>query len=159
MTSRTDLGVAVKGHPTAGFTLIEMIVVLVVLGLTLGLVMARGPMHSAALDARVAARQVAQAMRLARSRAIALDQPVSVSLDIAAHALRIDGSPVETLPRGVGVAAASFTGQPATGRIVAIRFAPDGSSNGGRIALGQGGFVRLVLVDWLTGRVSLDGAG
>jgi general secretion pathway protein H len=147
MTSRID-------RPTAGFTLIEMIVVLVVLGLTLSLVMARGPMHSPALDARVAARQVAQVLRLARSRAIALDRPVAVSLDAATHAVRIDGGAFQALPRGVGVAAVSFTGQ----AIVAIRFAPDGSSSGARIALGEAGSVRQVVVDWLTGRVSLDDA-
>jgi general secretion pathway protein H len=147
MTSRTD-------HPAAGFTLIEMIVVLVILGITLGLVMTRGPIHSSTLDARTAARQVAQTLRLARSKAIALDQPVSVSLDTRAHAVRIDGSPAQNLPRGVGLAAASFTGQ----AIVAIRFAPDGSSSGGRIALGETGSLRLVMVDWLTGRVSVDDA-
>jgi general secretion pathway protein H len=139
----------------AGFTLIEMIVVLVVLGLTLGLVMARGPLHSSALDARTASRQVAQMLRLARSRAIALDHPVTVSLDVAAHAVRIDGAHFQILPRGVGVSLASFTGQ----AIIGVRFAPDGSSSGARITLGEGGSVRLVVVDWLTGRVSLDDAG
>ena len=147
MISRTD-------HPTAGFTLIEMIVVLVVLGLTLGFVMTRGPIHSATLDARTAARQVAQTLRLARSKAIALDQPVSVFLDNAAHAVRIDGSPAQTLPRGTGLAAASFTGQ----AIAAIRFASDGSSSGARITVGEPGSLRLVIVDWLTGRVSVDDA-
>jgi general secretion pathway protein H len=136
-----------------------MIVVLVVLGLTLGLVLGRGPMHSPALDARMAAREVAQVLRLARSRAIALDRPIAVSLDIAAHAVRIDGSPFQALPRDVGVSAASFAGQAITSRIVAIRFAPDGSSGGARIALGERGFVRLVVVDWLTGRVSVNDAG
>jgi general secretion pathway protein H len=147
MTSPTN-------HPTAGFTLIEMIVVLVVLGLTLTLVITRGPLHSPTLDARTAARQVAQTLRLARSKAIALDHPVSVSLDLPAHAIRIDGSPAQPLPRGIGLAAASFTGQ----AIAAVRFAPDGSSSGARIALGEAGSLRLVMVDWLTGRVSVDDA-
>jgi general secretion pathway protein H len=128
-----------------GFTLIEMIVVLVVLGLTLGLVIGRGPMHSTSLDARTAAREVAQVLRLARSRAIALDRPVWVSLANVAHGV----------PRAVGVAATSFTGEPIAG----ISFAPDGSSSGARIALGELGSVRHVVVDWLTGRVSVDDTG
>jgi general secretion pathway protein H len=143
----------------SGFTLIEMIVVLVVLGLTLGLVLGRGPMHSSALDARMAAREMAQTLRLARSRAIALNRPIAVSLDIAARAVRIDGSPYQALPRAVGVTATTSTGEAIAGRVVAIRFAPDGSSSGARIALGEGGFVRLIVVDWLTGRVSVDDAG
>ena len=47
----------------AGFTLIEMIVVLVVLALAAGLVLARGPMRSASLDLRAAARTMAADMR------------------------------------------------------------------------------------------------
>jgi general secretion pathway protein H len=50
----------------AGFTLIEMIVLLVVIGLVLSLFIQRGPMRSPALEARVAADQVAQGLRLAR---------------------------------------------------------------------------------------------
>jgi hypothetical protein len=50
----------------SAFTLLEMIVVLAVLDLTLGLVIGRGPMH----NPRVAAREVARALRPARSRAI-----------------------------------------------------------------------------------------
>lgn len=147
MTSQTD-----SGRRTAGFTLIEMIVVLVVLGLTLGLIIGRGPMHSPTLDARTAARDMAQALRLARSRAIMSDRSVSVVLD---RPIRIDGSPYQSLPPAVGVAATSPTGQP----IAAIRFAPDGSSSGARIALAEKGSVRYVVVDWLTGRVSVDDAG
>ena len=107
----------------------------------------------------MAAREVAQMLRLARSRAIALNRPIAVSLDIAARAVRIDGSQYQALPRAVGVAAATFTGEAIAGRVVAVRFAPDGSSSGARIVLREGGFVRLVVVDWLTGRVSVDDAG
>jgi general secretion pathway protein H len=152
-------GTNLSGARQSGFTLIEMIVVLVVLGLTLGLVLGRGPMHSSALDARMAAREVAQALRLARARAIALNRPIAVSLDIAARAVRIDGAQYQALPRAVGVTATSFAGAAIAGRVLAIRFAPDGSSSGVRIALGEGGFVRQVVVDWLTGRVSVDDPG
>ena len=130
----------------SGFTLIEMIVVLVVLGLVFGLVITRGPMHSATLDARTAAREVAQALRLARSRAIVSDRLVSV---------RIDGLRYQSFPRAVGMAAISPTGQP----IVSIRFAPNGRSSGARITLAERGSVRYVVVDWLTGRVSVDDPG
>ena len=153
MTWRTD-----RGYPAAaqsGFTLIEMIVVLVVLSLTLGLAFGRGPILSPALNTGTAARQVAQTLRLARSRAIALDRPVRVSLDSVARAIRIDGTSPQALPRAIALSASSFTDEP----IVAIRFAPDGSSSGARIVLGERGFVRRVVVDWLTGRVSLDDPG
>jgi general secretion pathway protein H len=37
----------------------------------------------------------------------------------------------------------------------AITFAPDGSSSGGRVVLRAGANAVTVLVDWLTGRVSI----
>jgi general secretion pathway protein H len=145
-----------QGTSQSGFTLIEMIVVLVVLGLVLGLVMARGPLRSPALEAGAAAREVAQALRLGRSRAIALDRPVSVSLDVVAHDVRIDGGPVQALPRGVDISVASLTGEALAGRVVVLSFAPDGSASGARIDLREQGFRRGVAVDWLTGRVRVD---
>jgi prepilin-type N-terminal cleavage/methylation domain-containing protein len=59
----------------AGFTLIEMIVVVVVIGLVLSLFIQRGPMRSPALEARAAANEVAESLRLARSRAIFANGP------------------------------------------------------------------------------------
>jgi prepilin-type N-terminal cleavage/methylation domain-containing protein len=83
---------------TAGFTLIEMIVVLVVLGLALGLVMTRGPVHSRRLELDATARQVAGALRLARSRAIAEERGVAVVLELAdissMAAQRLHGPPM-----------------------------------------------------------------
>src|ERR1700686_3126054 len=154
MTWRAEDGRA--GTCQAGFTMIEMIVVLVVLGLMLGLVIGRGPMRSPALDARVAARELTQALRLARSRAITLDRPVSLLLDRMAHDVRIDGARSLALPRDVGVFAATPAGEVISDRVINIRFASDGSSSGARIALGAQGFRRVLVVDWLTGRVRID---
>jgi general secretion pathway protein H len=141
-----------------GFTLIEMIVVLVILGLTLGLVLQRGPMRSPTLDAAMAARQVAQALRLARSRAIALDRPVAVSLNVVAHAMGIDGMPAQPLPPAVGISVATLAGEAIPGGVATVSFAPDGSSSGARIALAERGARQMVVVDWLTGRVRTDAA-
>jgi general secretion pathway protein H len=126
-----------------GFTLLEMVVVLVILGLVLGLVIARGPMHSARLDVEAVTRDLAGALRLARSRAMASDRPVAVVL--AANYYRTDGSATYRLPADVTLA----------GNAV-IRFAPDGSSSGGSIAV-QGTTSRITIaVDWLTGRVHVQ---
>jgi general secretion pathway protein H len=159
MTWRAEddrLGTYHSGAYQSGFTMIEMIVVLVVLGLMLGLVIGRGPMRSPTLDARVAARELTQALRLARSRAITLDRPVSLLLDRVAHDVRIDGARSLALPRDVGVSAATSAGVTISDRVVDITFASDGSSSGARIALGAQDFRRVVVVDWLTGRVRID---
>ncbi len=126
----------------AGFTLIEMVIVLVILGLALGLVLARGPMHSSRLDAEAVARELAGSLRLARGRAIAQDRPVALLL--AANGYRIDGMAPRQMPPDVALSGNA-----------AISFAPDGSSSGGSISV-QGAPARIgIAVDWLTGRVRL----
>ncbi|HEY0202915.1 MAG TPA: GspH/FimT family pseudopilin [Acetobacteraceae bacterium] len=140
----------------AGFTLIEVIVVLVILGLGMALLTTRGRLRSTALDLRAATGEITQALRLARARAIVTDRQVVVALDPAGNAFRVGSGPAQTLPRGIVLEATAVQG-PAIG-IAAFRFAPDGSASGGRITLTAGGRSAMVGVDWLTGRVSVGEA-
>lgn len=129
-------------HDDGGFTLIEMLVVLVVLGIMIGLVVAHGPSRSVGLDARMAANMLAGTLRAARSEAIATDRSVTVVVDRLTGTVRIGDRPARLI--GAQVAA----GQP-------IVFAPDGSSSGGQIAVIAGTVHKAIAVDWLTGRVSI----
>jgi general secretion pathway protein H len=122
----------------AGFTLLEMLVVLVIVALAAGLLLTHDPRPSPAVAARGAAAQVAAALRAARGRAILTDAPVAVTLDAVRHRLGIAGEAPVPLPPVVPISGSGV-----------ILFAPDGSSSGGRIVLGG----RTVTVDWLTGRV------
>ena len=133
--------------------MIEMIVVLVILGLVAGLVLSRGPAHSAALDMRLASVSVAQALRLARTRAIASNQGVSVVFDTQAGTLQVGAALPRSLPPGLEMAVTATADQ-SRGPRAAIRFLPDGSSTGGRVELAGNGRIVQVGVDWLTGRVS-----
>jgi len=139
----------------AGFTLIEMMVVLVVLGLALGLVLVRGPARSHTLDVRTAADEIAEALRVARSRAIVTNRPVLFLLDPAQHHFAIDGSPAQALPASVSITMLSTFGTANSG---AITFAEDGSSSGGRIDIAAGAVRLQIGVNWLTGRVKLADA-
>src|ERR1700722_11089108 len=99
MTSPTD-----APERTAGFTLIEMAVVLVIIGLMLGLVLTHGPMRSRTVEAHAAAEQVVRGLRLARARAIELNRAVLFSLDVDAHDFRIDGATPQPLPGALRLA-------------------------------------------------------
>ncbi len=144
MTSRTE--------QQAGFTLIEVLVVLVILGLVGGLVLSHGPARPAGLDLRSEASQMMQALRGARGQAIATNHDVAFVLDLPQHGWRIDRGPLHPLSPPVRATMTAVAGDapPAT-----ILFAPDGSASGGVIALAEGASTMRVAVDWLTGRVGL----
>ncbi len=118
-----------------GFTLLEMLVVIAVMGLTLLLISGYLQPHSRTLQTEAAARQVAEAMRDARGLAITRGQPVVLTLP--------------PLPAWLPVAIQAPPG--------GIAFAPDGSATGGRVVLGGPGKRDMkVSADWLTGRVQID---
>jgi general secretion pathway protein H len=123
----------------AGFTLIEMIVVIAVVGLIAGLVLMRQPWISAGFEREATQRALADALRLARSRAIAQGRNVSVICDVAGFS--VDGGPVRTLPAHEILSTAH------------IVFMPDGGSSGGTIIIASGQKRMVVTVNWLTGRV------
>ncbi len=148
MTSRADT-------TCAGYTLIELLVVVAVLGLVLALFAGSGSMRSTTLDARAAAADLAGGLREARSRAIATNRPVSLTLDIDAHRWRIEGSPPRLLPPFFALALLTTQGEVRSPHIGDIRFEPDGSSTGGRIELDDRHRKLAIAVDWLTGNVRI----
>lgn len=134
-------GATLRSRAAAGFTLIEIIVVLVVLGLILSLVIADGPAHSQRLDLDAAAENVVGMLRSARSRAIAEDQLVTVAFDAGGY--RVDNS------------AFTWAGDVRAVGDRMIKFTPDGGSSGGGIILLGGGRQIAIYVDWLTARVHI----
>jgi general secretion pathway protein H len=128
----------------SGFTLIETIVVLVILGLALGIVAGFLPRRNTTLELTAATSRVAGALRLARSRAMVEGHPIPFAMLPGGHGFRLDDSQVNFGP--------SVTVVMAEPRIL---FAPDGSTTGGSLRVVVGGKQRVVVVDWLTGRVAV----
>ncbi|HEV2673547.1 MAG TPA: GspH/FimT family pseudopilin [Aliidongia sp.] len=143
---------------TAGFTLIEMIVVLAILGLVLAMVAARGPLGLHTLTARAAANELAAGFRTARSRAVSENRAIEVSIDLSAHSWRIGADRPTALPRGLDIAVLTVAGQSVNGTLADFQFLPDGSSTGGRVELRDGRRRMKIGIDWLNGRVSVGDA-
>lgn len=137
----------------AGFTLLELIVVVVIMGLMLGLVLSNGPMRSPRLAEAAALRNITQGLRDAAARAIAEDRTTVFRLDPSSGVWR-EGTRRGRIPVGTRI---GFHGVRAQ-RIGAITFAPDGSASGGTIILSRTGTsdVLMIRVDWLTGRIRTD---
>jgi general secretion pathway protein H len=123
----------------AGFTLLEMIVVIVIMTMVAGLVLVRQPWHSVGLNTDATVRALTNGLRLARSRAIAQDRTVSVVT--AAGGFSVDGGTVWKLSPEATLSASQ------------VVFTPDGGSTGGTIVLDAGPRRIAVDVNWLTGRV------
>jgi general secretion pathway protein H len=139
-----------------GFTLVELLVVLVILALLLGLVMpflgggARAELQSAT-------NRVAAGLREARSRAIRDGKTAIFVVDGARGRFGIlaGDAPLQQLGDSLRLgllAADADTLEPGRG---IIRFFADGSSTGGVVGLVRGEKRENVAIDWLTGRVAI----
>jgi general secretion pathway protein H len=132
-----------------------MIIVLVILGLVVGIAASRGPPRSHGLEVRGLVASVVEALRGARGRAIAGNRPVLIAINGERRSLVVEGGPTILLPPELGLAAATGpAGEPGK-QLAGIRFAPDGSSSGGRIVLADGKRHTQIGIDWLTGRISV----
>ncbi len=138
----------------AGFTLIEMLVVLMVLGLVAGLVATRGPIRSRGLDLRATAADLAETLRLARAQAIATNRVVQVMVDAEAHVVVAPDGRVHPLPADIRMALLGLLG-PVQGPRMPIRFAPDGSSTGGAVEISADAMRLRVGAQWLSGQVRI----
>jgi general secretion pathway protein H len=139
-----------------GFTLIELLVVIAIAALLLALVVPTGQ-HRREHDAlTTGAHEIASALRLTRSRAILANQPTSFIVDVAAGFYRPAGaSAAVPMPAGSHVTLYTSEEEALSDGVGAIRFYPDGSSTGGGVAISLGHERIQVLVDWLTGGVSI----
>jgi general secretion pathway protein H len=141
-----------------GFTLLELLVVMVIIAAIVGLVVPRFGAALPGVELRGAARDVASALRFARGRAIATRGDVAVVFDVNARTYRIEGVPGERERAfGDAITVGLLTGRSElrSESVGAISFFPDGSSTGGRVTLRSGERAFEVDVEWLTGRVSI----
>ncbi|HWE75576.1 MAG TPA: GspH/FimT family pseudopilin [Stellaceae bacterium] len=138
-----------------GFTLIEMLVVLTIAALIVGLALPRltGAEEKATL--RTAAHEVAAALRNTRSLAMTRGQTEAFIINTANGAFRAGQAAPAQLPRGIQLALVTTTADQESASQGRIQFFADGSSTGGGVLLASGKTRSQVLVDWLTGRVSI----
>lgn len=141
----------------AGFTLFELLIVLVILGAMLGLVVTHGPPRSQGLRTRAAAGALASALRSARATAIARANDVAVAIDAKRHRFAVDGGKAIPLDPEMEISVLP-PALPAPDGVRLIRFSPDGSATGGAVVLGAGRARLRVDVEWLTGKVAVSNA-
>jgi len=140
-----------------GFTLIELIVVLVIVILgfaAIGINMSSG--HDTA-EIKAAARDISSALRFARGEALMSHEETTVNFDLEENSYTVSHRDrVYDIPKSISLsvvtAQSELTGQ-GQGN---IRFFPDGSSTGGRVTLENEKAKWQIGINWLTGAAELS---
>nr|WP_329742264.1 GspH/FimT family protein [Dyella sp. A6] len=140
---------------TRGFTLLEMLAVILLIGIAAAAtaISVTHGLASARIDA--ASSELAAALRATRTQAVVHGAERSFVLDTRNDSYHGANGREVTLPRGMRVGITSASMDQGRDGIARIRFFPDGSSTGGRITLESGRRQWHVDVSWLTGGVSV----
>lgn len=142
---------------STGFTMIELLLVLLLLGLVYALVAPGLTEGSVGLEMKAATRQLAAGLRKARTTAVTERRDALVTLDVEGRAFSVTGDPkIYALPERMELALFTAQSEQVQDKVGAIRFFPDGTSTGGRITIGFGESKQHIDVDWVTGRVTIQ---
>jgi general secretion pathway protein H len=147
----------VKSRRAAGFTLLEVIVVLVIGAVMYAIMLGVPGRGTSAADLKASARSLASGLRTAQTTAMATRRDALLTLDLDTREFVVPGvTQPQKLPSQVDLKLYTAESEVASEKRGSIRFYPDGSSTGGRITVSAGERKYLVDVDWLTGRVTIQ---
>ncbi|KMT57129.1 type II secretion system protein [Pseudomonas fildesensis] len=131
-----------------GFTLLEMLVVIVLISIAAGLVGFGLQQGLRAAKERQAVGQVVEALRSTRARAIVSGTTESTVFDLRNLSVQAPDRPKKHWPAELHVTL--HTAEQAGS---AVDFYPDGSSTGGHVLLANGSRRWRIDIGWLTGSV------
>ena len=137
-----------------GFTLLEMLVVLLLVAVGFGLLASGISQGLKSAQERQVKRDLGLALRQVRSQAISAGQPASLRLDVLRNSYQLPGKTPRHLPDGMTLRlTTAATADSDEGPVGLITFYPNGGSTGGHLYLARGSQATRIDIDWLTGRV------
>lgn len=144
-------------HSHAGFTLLELLVVLAIASLLIAMVPIAFDRLQEGSQYRNALRTMQSDMRQARQQAVTQGSPVRFQVDLAARTYGLAGKTPHPIPDTLQVRATVASVELQPNQVAAIQFLPSGGATGGSVDLlrPSGAGTRLK-VDWLSGRVELQ---
>ena len=149
------MNLQMHGRRSSGFTLVEVMVVMVIIALVMGLVATSLSRSISGAESRVAARKLTVALRYTRAQAILKKTETVFVVDTENRTYKAPNRKLVQLPEGMDVllttARSEFTAEQTGG----IRFFPDGGSTGGHVELIVNGREYRIDVAWLTGEATL----
>jgi general secretion pathway protein H len=144
------------GAGARGFTLVEVVVVLVIISLILALVGTSISRNISGAEMRTAALKVAASLRYTRTQAILRKSEQVFLVDTEKRTFKAPDRELETLPEGMNVELNTARSEVTSEHVGGIRFYPDGGSTGGNVRLEANGRVYQVNIAWLTGEASVQ---
>ena len=139
-----------------GFSLLEVIVVITIIGLAYVLLPKMVFSGVSGAELRANARAVATGLRIARDVAINTKREAVLSLDMENRQFTLpNDAKLHKLHEQLDVKLYTAQADLISEKVGTIRFFPDGSSNGGRVTVGTGERGFEIDVDWLTGHVTI----
>ena len=155
-----------RRQPAGGFTLLELVIVIAIIGLALAATYPALSRGSAAIHLRAAGRDCLNTLRYAREKAITEQKITAVLADRAKQKIALtdefgEGARYLTLPQDVRLHRLALAGQEVLDRPLMIRFLPNGSCEEAEIELrsDKGGVLRLVTDPILGGARILTNEG
>ncbi len=143
-------------RPVRGFTLIELIIVLLISVLGFAAISSNISSGNQSTKLQAAARDITSALRYAHGQALMTRQPVSVAINLDDNSYRVSNrSKIYEFPTEIDVSLTVAEEELSEGE-GGIRFFSDGSSTGGRIILEWDKQRRQIDVNWITGEVTLS---
>ena len=144
-------------RPHAGFTLLELLVVLAIASLLIALVPIAFDSLREGTQYRDALRTMQSEMRQARQQAVTQGRAVRFQVDLAGRTYGLVGKVEHPIPEKLQVRATVASVEVQANQVAAIQFLPTGGATGGSIDLlrPSGAGTRLK-VDWLSGRVTQE---
>ena len=137
----------------AGFSLIEMLVVLGIIAMT----MTMAPAIISSVEGsrlRATSNELVTRLREVRAEAMRRATPQELVLDVGRRGYTLSTAPgFRSFPTVVDAVEVKPDGLTQPDKLARIRFFPDGTASPARIALRHGGGAQVISVDWLTGRV------
>ena len=147
-----------RRHAISGFTLVELLVVLVIMSLLLSLVPPLLSNVMPSVTIKATANDLLQDIKYVRNMAILRGRQTQIALNPVdgsyASSVKDNGSLVK-LPADIRLDLKISQLQDSGEETQTINFFADGSSNGGIVILRTNDQAFSVVVDWLTGKVSL----
>jgi len=140
----------------AGFTLLEMLIVLVIAAILMATVVPNFGPAIARAQLYSATRDIASALRHTRGQAMITKRDALFELNTEQHSYRVTGrAKAYSLPPEIALSLYTTTTETVGETTGRIRFFPDGSATGGRVTLTASKQKRVVDVNWLTGEVRM----